>query len=153
MNCQHKELLIAYCTGRLESETAADVERHLETCAACVRLRDEQQAAWRALDVFEAPHISAGFDLRLYRRIETDGPPAWRRWFLAPALWRPAVPLAATAALILAGVVLQRPDAKPPAEPQAVIEVEQVERTLEDLEMLQQFNLVARKEAEPQRSM
>jgi hypothetical protein len=59
---------------------------------------------------------------------------------------RPALPLAAAACLVLvAGFIIDSPGrvAAPVAENPQVREVEQVERTLEDMEMLRQFNLVS----------
>jgi hypothetical protein len=89
------------------------------------------------------------FDRRLYRRIEEqDRMGWWTRVFgsMRPMFLRPALPLAAMACLVLvAGFIIDEPRKMfaPAAEvPQAVREVEQVERTLEDLEMLRQFNLV-----------
>ena len=66
---------------------------------------------------------------------------------MRPMFLRPALPLAAMACLVLAvGLIIDEPGKmlRPAAESSPVIrEVEQVERTLDDLEMLRQFNLVA----------
>lgn len=154
MTCPNHELLVQHCSGRLDLATAAAIERHLKTCTACSKVRDEQSALWQALDLWEPPPVSSGFDQRLYQRLETGRTQqAWYRRVLRELRWGPTLPVGATAALILAGVLLQVPGAKPDLEPQAIIEVDQVESTLDDLEMLEQFHLLARKEAEPPRSL
>jgi hypothetical protein len=86
----------------------------------------------------------------LYRKIEEQEQLGWwERIFGAgrPMFLRPALPLAATACLVLvAGLFLtDTPDriVSPAGETPQVREVEQVERTLEDMEMLRQFNLVS----------
>jgi len=150
-------LLLEYCSGRLAPPAAAALDRHLESCPRCARECARQRAVWNALDLWEAEPVTPDFDRRLYRRLEAGRSAAWWRRIVPPSLLRPALPLAAAAALLLAGVWLQRPAGvrtAPPAEPRAqAMELEQVERTLDDLEMLRQFDLMAQKEAEPRRSM
>ncbi len=147
MNCpiessENAELLLDYCARRLDAERAAILDAHMDVCEACRRLRDGQQALWASLDQWESAEVSADFDRRLYRRIEAEeaGQRWWQRLFV-----RPAIPLTATAGLVLAvGFLLHQPS-RPPVSPDpapAAADVEQVERTLEDLEMLRQLNLV-----------
>ena len=58
-----------------------------------------------------------------------------------PVLLRPALPLAAAACLIVAGgFILEKPD-RASKDPGVTAEVDQVERTLQDLEMLRQFKI------------
>ena len=73
----------------------------------------------------------------------------WARIFrpLPSTFLRPALPLAATACLVLvAGFLTIQPDRiaapAPAAADSQVREVEQVERALDDIEMLRQFDLV-----------
>ncbi len=70
----------------------------------------------------------------------------WARVFgpLRPVFLRPALPLAAIACLVLvAGFIIDDPAriAMPSVENPQIREVEQLERTLDDLDMLRQFNL------------
>jgi hypothetical protein len=157
---ENAELLLSYSARRLNPESTAILEAHMELCPACREFRDGQRALWEALDQWEARPISPDFDRRLYRRIEEQEQLGWwARIFgsARPMFLRPALPLAAAACLVLvAGFIIDNPGrvAAPVAENPQVREVEQVERTLEDLEMLRQFNLVsAVTEGEDARSM
>ncbi len=146
------ELLLAYCTRTLDGETAAILERHIDGCTQCLHFRDGQRAVWSALDHWEAMPASPDFDRRLYRRIEAEGQPGWwSRLFRqgGPVLLRPAFPLAAVCLLLVAGFLLEYPNltnspAGDASRASAVetLEADQVETTLDDVEMLRQFNLV-----------
>src|SRR5437867_9338209 len=146
---ENAELLLSYSARRLDPESTAILEAHMELCPACREFRDGQRALWEALDQWEARPISADFDRRLYRKIEEQEQLGWwARVFgsLRPMFLRPALPLAATACLVLvAGFILDDPArfTLPAVENPQAHEVEQVERTLDDMEMLRQFNLVA----------
>jgi hypothetical protein len=147
---ENAELLLSYSARKLDPDSTALLEGHIEECAACREFRDGQRALWEALDEWEARPVSPDFDRRLYRRIEEQDRMAWwARIFgpLRPAFLRPALPLAATACLVLvAGFLMVEPGkvAGPVAmDNQLAPEVEQVERTLDDLDMLRQFDLVA----------
>jgi len=150
---ENAELLLAYCARKLDPETQAILERHLVVCPECREFQKNQEAVWQALDAWEAMPVSADFDRRLYRRIaEEQAPASWwsrlaRPFMSGPALLSRGVPLAATACLlVLAGVILERPyDVAVPedlAERTESIQPDQVERTLDDMEMLRQFRLI-----------
>jgi anti-sigma factor RsiW len=147
---ENAELLLSYSARRLNPESTSILEAHMELCPACREFRDGQHALWEALDQWEARPVSADFDRRLYRKIEEQEQLGWwSRVFgsMRPMMLRPALPLAAMACLVLvAGFIIDEPGKMPApaAESSPVVrEVEQVERTLDDLEMLRQFNLVA----------
>jgi hypothetical protein len=159
---ENAELLLSYSARKLSPESTAILEAHMEVCPQCREFRDGQRTLWEALDQWEARPISADFNRRLYRKIEEQEQLGWwDRIFGAgrPMFLRPALPLAATACIVLvAGLMIDGPGrvAAPVAENPQVREVEQVERTLEDMEMLRQFNLVsapATEEGEGARSM
>ena len=159
---ENAELLLSYSARRLNPESTAILEAHMEVCPQCREFRDGQRTLWEALDQWEARPISADFNRRLYRKIEEQEQLGWwERVFGAgrPMFLRPALPLAATACIVLvAGLMIDGPGrvAAPVAENPQVREVEQVERTLEDMEMLRQFNLVSApvtEEGEGARSM
>jgi anti-sigma factor RsiW len=141
----NRDLLLSHAAGKLDAESSAAVERHARSCAACGEFVDGQAALWSALDEWKARPVASDFDRRLYRRIEDQEQRSWwSRWF-AP-LWRPAVPVAATACLlVVAGLIGIGPDRVAPpaavAESGQAGEVELVEGALEDLEMLRQFDL------------
>ena len=144
---ENAEILLRYCARKLDPATTAVLERHMQTCPACRNFQEEQQAVWRALDAWEAMPASSDFDRRLYRRIdELDQVAWWRRWVMPvrPMLVRQGVPLAAAAFLIIAGILLERPADISAPSPRPGVRVEsvaadQVERTLDDFDLLQQF--------------
>ncbi|MBI4874577.1 MAG: hypothetical protein HY822_08090 [Acidobacteria bacterium] len=154
MECREgAELVLAYCTRRLEPEKAEWFERHLKDCASCRETTMAQKSVWEALDYWEALPVSEDFDRRLRARIRTEEQKTWIERLPALGLtgWlRPALPIASVAVFALAMFLVRTPRAGLP-EPQAHLdsaEVEQTERALEDLEMIRQFTLPAR-EASP----
>ena len=147
---ENAELLLSYSARRLNPESTAILEAHMKLCPACREFRDGQRALWEALDQWEARPVPPDFDRRLYRKIdEQEQLGWWTRVFgpLRPMFLRPALPLAATACLVLVagfiGIDPGRIDAPVAVESQQVREVEQVENALDDLDMLRQFDLVA----------
>jgi len=141
------ELLLAYCTRKLDAESTAILERHVEICPACREFSSGQRAVWEALDAWEAAPVTLDFDRRLYRRIDREV--SW--WHLPmrrlrPALVRQGLPIAAAACLlVMAGVLLERPASAPPAaQPQSAqveaLQPDQVEPALDAMHMLGEFS-------------
>jgi anti-sigma factor RsiW len=149
MNCpiedHNPEILIAHAAGTLDPVTARALEQHLGGCSACRSLAAAQAALWKALDVWEAPAVSPDFDRRLYRRIEQQVRLSWWERMVRPFRAMPlsqALPLTASAGLLLmAGLILQRNPGPPQVAPPhgEVVRANQVERTLDDLDLLLQF--------------
>lgn len=148
------DLLLAYCARKLDAETTIVLERHMAGCPACREFQSGQQTVWDALDAWEAMPVSADFDRRLYRRIEEEAAHAswWSRIMrpfaamFGPGLMSQGVPLVAAACLLLlAGVILVRPDSVNVPEDLASgvrmesVQPDQVESALDDVEMLKQF--------------
>jgi len=149
-----EERLMDYLAGSLDAREAALLEKHVETCSACGEFVSGQKSVWEALDLFEAPTVSAAFDRQLYERIA--GTSWWDRVmasigspFRAPAFLRQGVLLTAAAAALTTAVVLwQRPapapsPARQPAQLSAEAETlqpDRVQRALDDMEMLREFN-------------
>jgi anti-sigma factor RsiW len=134
-----------HCTGMLEAEVAAVVERHIEQCVACREFCQAQARVWSALDAWDAEPISQGFDARLLDRIEEGHRKSVWQWF-----WRPALPVAAAAIVILAVFLMRVPNgANTPVAGKnvEVVDVDQVERTLDDLDMLRQLYAAPQAEA------
>ena len=156
MNCpmesrEHAQWLLDYRAGKLEPELAARLEEHIASCGACEEFARGQRAVWEALDTWEAAPVSTDFDRRLYRRIEAQV--AWWELLVRPfrSGFRTMTPrriLAATAAaclLLTAGVLLEQPAVLPAPAPTDMAQVdtvqpEQVERTLDAMEMLNEFS-------------
>jgi anti-sigma factor RsiW len=144
---EHNEsLLLEYCAGRLDPGAAAALERHMEACAACRDFQRRQALVWSALGEWEAALVSAGFDRRLRARIDADAPARWWSRLTAQLRWNPAIPLAAAcltlAALALFDVSPEAPLTVVPSAQVEMVQMDQAERTLEDLEMLRQFDFV-----------
>jgi len=143
---EQQELLLAYCAGERNTPDRAALEKHLEICAACRELVAGQRAVWSALDVWEAPAVSADFNRKLFARIEQEV--SWRDRLLRPfrPLWiRWTVPFAAAACLaIMVGIMLNRPPAVPQFGPAEVAQPEQIEHALDDMQLLHDFNTAVR---------
>lgn len=148
MNCpiqdRKPEIFMAYAAGELDPQSTRALEGHLVGCAACRELAQSQSEVWTALDAWETPPISPDFNRRMYARIDQGLPLSWWERLsraLHPMPLRQALPLTATAGLLLmAGLLLQHPSTLPPAAPRGdIVRADQVERTLDDLELLHQF--------------
>ncbi len=151
---ENAELLLAYCTRKLDAESTATLERHMEICPACREFASGQRAVWEALDAWEAAPVTLDFDRRLYRRIDQEV--SWWQLLmrpLRPALVRQGLPIAAAACLVvMAGVLLERPASAPPAaQPQSAqveaIQPDQVEHALDAMHMLGEFSYRVRGDA------
>ncbi len=151
---ENAELLLAYCTRKLDAESAAILERHMEICPACREFASGQRAVWEALDAWEAAPVTLDFDRRLYRRIDREV--SWWNLLmrpLRPVLVRQGLPIAAAAGLlVMAGVLLERPASGPSAaQPQSAqvdaLQPDQVEHALDTMHMLGEFSSRVRGDA------
>src|ERR1051325_3145565 len=146
-NKENTEWLLDYSAGKLDRERAAAMTQHIEICPDCAHFIEGQQVVWNALGQWEPEPVSSDFDRRLYRMIDQKERRSWISRLFQPLqpLWRPVVPVAAAALLILVGVVLRTPDAAVNSiHPQTrveAIEAEQVERALDDMQMLRELEL------------
>jgi hypothetical protein len=139
-------VLLGYCARTLPRGTAADVQLHIAGCDPCSQWIADQRKVWDALDEWEAEPPAADFDRRLYARIEEQERSQWPRRFLpGKPGWRPAMPIAAACVTVIAAALLSTPPkALLPSMQESLrvemTEPEQVERILEDLEMLKQLS-------------
>ncbi|HUS05778.1 MAG TPA: hypothetical protein VMZ52_05765 [Bryobacteraceae bacterium] len=148
-----------YCAGKLHPETTSLLHEHMQSCPECRRFVKAQTALWNALDAWQDAPISPAFDRRLYSRIagrEAQKGVFGRFWdrmprapfSSAPFRWQPAMPVAAACLFLTAGVLLYVPAGIPTREipvensrgESLAVDVEQVERTLDDIEMLRQLS-------------
>jgi anti-sigma factor RsiW len=140
------ELILAYGARTLDADQGAAFERHMLSCAECRELAAAQQSVWSALDDWKPEPISSNFDEKLYQRILTEEQrPWWQRLFAANWSFRPAMPVAAACGILIAVFLLRSPEpAPPPAPPSSSspqIRIEQVERALDDIDMLKQLGV------------
>jgi anti-sigma factor RsiW len=138
------ETLLAYSARRLDPDARAVLERHMEICPACREFARGQQAVWQALEDWEAAPVTIDFNRRLYRRIDGEERSPWWRaaanW-QGQALWRRGLPaVAAACLLVIAGAIFDSPRTpRMEGERADAVQADQVERTLEDMELLQSF--------------
>ncbi len=153
MNCPLKteetaDVLLDYAARRLDSEKKASLERHMRECKACAALRLEQTIVWDALDAWDPMPVSIDFNRRLWQRIDAMEAAPWYERLaesMRMANWKPAFTLALATLIIAAGFVLDHPGREPGAGGSSTAgvsasEAEQVEQTLEDLQLLHQFD-------------
>jgi hypothetical protein len=142
-------ILLDYCARKLNPEMTLTLERHMRSCESCKELALRQQLVWSALDTWKAISPSEDFERDLYTRIEQHERSSWWNrllaWCTQTSGWKPAMPLAA--ACVIAAVALLYAPPTPVMVPfyensrADTIEPEQVERNLEDLEMLKQLSM------------
>jgi anti-sigma factor RsiW len=140
------EILLDYCAQKLEPARVAELEKHIETCGDCRAFVAAQTEVWEALDRWTPAEVSPNFDARLYARIaEHDAAPAWKQWLWSifrPVLplphWKPLVSLAAACAVLALGLFVRMPDLTTPSQQMRSekVDIEQVEKTLDDVDML-----------------
>jgi negative regulator of sigma E activity len=100
-----------------------------------------QRAVWAALDELTPVPVSTNFDSKLYQRIAEEQRLAWwQRVLRADWSWRPAMPVAAACVVLLVAFLVKNAGPsialQQPAQPQ--LQIEQVERALDDMDMLKQ---------------
>lgn len=167
MNCplqnnEGAELVLDYCSQKLDPDAVIAFERHISQCADCARVVGAQKSVWDALDSYETlPAISEDFDEKLWARIEqADARSWWQKLLDGPALgwnsifsWKPAMVTVSACAAVLAVMVVIRPPAEVPMENphsgivekamiERTVDLDQVEGSIEDLDMLKQLGVV-----------
>jgi anti-sigma factor RsiW len=146
-------ILLEYCDRTLAPDVAASLERHFEVCGACRESIEAQRAVWAALDEFKPESISAGFDEEVLSRVARERRPGAGRLLAWPDFSvRRVLPVAA-AAMVLMAVGLFHGRLAPSAgevedstrfmKSDLIVDVEQVDSTLDDIEMLRQMGLAS----------
>jgi hypothetical protein len=126
------DFLMDYAARKLDAAKASLVEDHLAVCPGCAGFVETQRVVWDALEEWDRIEIAPDFDRRLYARIEKEKSPRW--------MSRKRAGVAGAAVALLAVWLSQSPPRLPSFSREDRVDVEQVERSLEDLEMLRQFN-------------
>jgi len=141
--------LIEYAAGRLDAAKAAALDVHVGNCVACHAFVQQQAEVWDALDAWEPTPVSMDFNRRLWQRIDAAARSPWYR-NLAGALrganWKPVFPLAAAVLVIAGGFLLDHrggPASSASVPGVSVIEADQLEQTLDDIQLLRQLDAVA----------
>lgn len=150
LQTEETDLLLDYSAGRLDAAKSAALVQHMENCSACASFRLEQTAVWNALDLWEPASVSMDFNRRLWQRIDAAAAAPWYRSLrdsVRFANWKPVLPLTAAIIAIAAGFLLDHPGSQTPLPAVSVIgvsvkEADQVEQTLDDIQLLQQLDAV-----------
>jgi anti-sigma factor RsiW len=112
MSCERMEnRILAYLDGRLNESEHAEVQKHLDGCAACRVRANEFSSVSDLLDELPVIEPSSAFDVRVRARIAAE--PVKQSWW---AWLRPSPRIAfATSMLLLATVLVSyRADNNPP---------------------------------------
>jgi hypothetical protein len=136
----------------LDRVRSASLGDHIRDCPACREFAAARRSVDSALDLWDAPPVSADFDRRLYRRIQKDV-----RWWdvlvrhLHPPSTSRILPVATAAGLLLAaGLWIERPEPSPHSAVIEALPAEQAEHALQDMETMQEFSRIVRADpAEP----
>jgi len=148
---ENPELLLDYASGRLTPEEAAPLERHLESCADCRAFSIAQKSTWNALDLWEPMPVPVDFDRKLYAQIDQYEKSGWWAKLWHRSIWpaggfSTAIPIATACVTLAVGAMLYLPPLYrhmlDPSSPQIKMEssdLEQIEMTLEDMEMFKQL--------------
>src|SRR5208283_2346762 len=92
------DVLLDYAAGRLNTVSAARLEKHMASCAECAAFSREQAMVWDALDAWKPAPVSLDFNRRLWQRIDAAEAEPWYRRLAAvlrATPWKPAIPLTA----------------------------------------------------------
>jgi anti-sigma factor RsiW len=134
-------LLLDYSSGRLDAARTAALADHMEGCPGCTRFAMEQKAVWKALDEWEPAPVNMDFNRRLWQRIDAAAAVPWYKNF--GEIWKPAIPLTAAILVIAAGFLLDHPHGTQTRVPGVTVqEANQVEQTLDDIQLLDQLDIV-----------
>ncbi len=137
-------ILLDYCDRKLSADMMDTLDKHVENCPGCRQALAAQKMVWEALDNWEPAPVSIDFNRRLYHRIDKEAATAWWRRMFEPVMpfsLRPALPMAAACLVMIAVFLFQAPGDQQLQKQMTVetIDVEQVEKTLDDMEMLRQM--------------
>jgi anti-sigma factor RsiW len=137
------DVLLDYSAGRLDKARASLLARHMETCDACAAFGLEQGALWSALDEWEPEPVSMDFNRRMWQKIDLlDASPWYRRLVdsLRLGTWKPGLALAAAVVLVATAFVMDHSGTVAQTHDVSITEVDQVEKTLDDVQLLKQFD-------------
>ncbi len=123
MNCKEVEPeLVAYLDGELPEPVRAEVEAHLEKCAACRAERDQLASALEAAASLPATQPSANLAEQFWKRFQEGRQKGLKAGLLSLFKWpRPLWVGAAATACLLAVVLLALPRDRPVEKAEAVI--------------------------------
>jgi len=143
------DVLLDYSAGKLDRARTARLEQHKLVCAECSAFLAGQIDLWQTLDAWDPEPVTPDFNRRLWQRVDAEAAAPWYRKLadaLSMGVWKPALPLTAAVLLVTAGFMLDHPSARPvtpaieTASGVSVIDADQVEQTLDDIQLLRQLD-------------
>lgn len=146
MNCEKMETgLIAYMDGRASEAERHEVDLHLIACAECRARVEEFRLLWIVLDQAPMTQPSASFDAALRQRIAAE--PARSGW-AGLWSWIPAPRLGfAVSLLLVLSVWISSSPSGPPMNPSDVAQHEEEFKMINDLPVLEDYDVLANFEA------
>ncbi len=152
LHTEQTDLLLDDAAGtlarrELDGEAMASLMAHMAACPECAAFRRDQKTVWEALDLWEPAPVSMDFNRRLWQRIDAAAAAPWYKKLgeSLRAHWKPMIPLAAAVLVVAGGFLLDHPGAGHPGARKvtpgvSIIEADQVEQTLDDIQLLRQFD-------------
>jgi len=155
MNCPLKsedtlDTLLDYAAGTVDPAKSTRIEQHLTVCTECTAFLAGQTEVWKALDAWEPAPVSMDFNRQLWRRIDAAAAAPWYRKLadsLSMGAWKPALPLTAALFLVATAFMMDHQTVVKVTTPNAgsgytvsVTEAEQLENTLDDIQLLRQLD-------------
>ena len=160
MNCplqvkEGAEILLDYCSQRMDPDRAADFRLHVADCVECKQVVEAQEAVWNALDAYEPVPVSVDFDRKLWAKIDNENAGSWwqRAWTRiaeGPAIgwsnhlfnWKPMLVAAGTCAALAAVMIVATPHRPELGDISNQKLMEKVESALDDVDMLNQVGVI-----------
>ena len=163
MNCplqvnEGAEILLDYCSQRMDPDRAADFRLHVADCGDCKQVVEAQAAVWSALDSYQTIPVSMDFDRKLWAMIDADDARSWwqRTWARisdGPAIgwptylfnWKPMLGAATACAALAAVMIVNAPSGVVSDQPLAMDSqklMQNVESALDDIDMLNQVGVI-----------
>jgi anti-sigma factor RsiW len=173
MNCPLKaedtfDVLLDYSAGKLDRNASARFERHIAACAECTAFVAGQSEVWKTLDVWEPQPVGMDFNRQLSRRIDAAAAAPWYTKLadsLRMGAWKQAVPLAAAVVLVTTAFMMDHQTVVK-VTPNTVggsygasltnvsaTEAEQLEQTLDDIQLMRQLDAAVGGESTGSRTM
>jgi anti-sigma factor RsiW len=156
------DVLLDYSAGKLDKLRSTRFEQHIPACSECSAFLAGQSHVWQTLDTWQPEPVSMDFNRCLWRRIDDAAAEPWYRKLadsLRMGAWKPAVPLTAAAFLVAAGFMMDHQTKGPvtpgvePSYSVSVTEAEQLENTLDDIQLLRQLDAASGGEANGSKTM
>jgi len=160
--------LLAFVAGRVRGPDGIRLRAHLEDCHRCSEYVAKQKAIWGILDEWEPEFTRPDFTSDVVVRVNNLPPENWfvqSGRFIMARMFRPACTVATISALLAISLYIRNPfvtSTQAPFAPRVVaaapqgispVEAEQMDRALDDLQLLHQLDALSDSSKDAPRSM